>query len=65
MNQIINKFININAFQEELNKLQEAYDILEMLYIEMDSYHPEIDDKPIDKNLVNRMQSLFHFDDSE
>lgn len=65
MNQIINTFKNVREFQEELNKLQEAYDILESLYIEMDSYHPTIDNKPIDKNLVNRMQSLFHFDDSE
>jgi hypothetical protein len=65
MNEIINQFKNIRAFQDELEKLKEGYDILELLYISMDSYHPTIDGKEIDRDLINRMQRLFKFDDSE
>ena len=65
MNGIMSTFPNITKITEEMAILQEGYDILESLYLAMDSYHPAIDGKPVDTVLVNRMQRLFGFDDGE
>lgn len=50
---------------ENLLHLYDAYDLLLEIWVTMDRYHPKIDGKELDRDLVNRLNEYFGFDESE
>lgn len=53
----------IEKFLEEIERLQEAHEILEKIWLELDAYNPN--SKKISPETWNKVRDYFKFDDSE